>query len=195
MRKFSRRCHAPHRGGTGLQIEMKLSDWTWGEPWWHEDSKALEQAAQKSWVLWRFSGYIFVDRYFLDISIFLGKALNGLVWPHSWTGFEMIVAIKAFWSPCHPEIFWFLEVVFCPLQFRSHAQTTQGSLHLAAWAVSVIVIQSNPLSTSHSLVHWQGPVKGPSNIIPVLMLQTEAAHVITFAQHVEIGCTKTGNKG
>lgn len=61
-------------------------------------------------------------------------------------------------------------------------------------ALAESVIQSNPLSTSHSLVHWQGPVKGPSNITPVLRLWTEAAHTITPAQHLEIGCTKAGKK-
>lgn len=134
--------------------------------------------------------WIYICRYFLDISIFLGKALNALAWAHSWTGFEMAAAVKAFWSPCQPEIFWFLEALFCPLQVRSHAQTAQRSLHLAALAESGI--QSNPLSTS--LVHWQGPVKGPANITPVWMLWTEAAHIITAAQHLETGCTKAGKK-
>lgn len=79
MRKCSRqRCHVPHRGGTGLQTEMKLSQWTWGEPGEYEDNQALVQAAQNGWVLWRFSEYIFTDIFwiFLFFSVKLWMA-----WP------------------------------------------------------------------------------------------------------------------
>lgn len=133
----------------------KLSDWTRGEPFPSWGQSSIGAGCPKGLgtleIFWTY-----ICTYFLGISIFHGKALNALAWPHSWTGFEMATALKAFWSPCQPEKFWFLEVLSCPLQFRSHAQTTQRSLHLAVLAVSVLVTQSNPLSTSHSLVHWVG---------------------------------------
>lgn len=46
----------------------------------------------------------------------------------------------------------------------------------------------------HCLINWQGAAKGPSNVTPILMLQTEAAHIITYGQHLENGCTKAGKK-
>lgn len=183
----------PHRGRGGNRLT------NWNETFWVNVRRTLTIRGQSSIGTGCPEGlgtleisWLYICRYFLFMSISLGKTLNGLAWPPSWTGLEMAAAVKAFWSPCQPEIFWFLEVLFCPLQFRSHAQTAQRSLHLAALAESVI--QSNPLSTSHSLVHWQGPLKGPSKITPVLMLWTEAAHGITSAQHLEIGCTKAGKK-
>lgn len=103
MRKFSRqRWHVPHREGTGLQIEINFLTEHEENLFHHEDSRALEQAAQKGWVLWRFSGHIFVHIFwvflFFTVKLWMPwpdlTAELALRWPLHWRPSEVPANLK-----------------------------------------------------------------------------------------------------